>query len=234
MDWNSKAEQYSIIQDTRRQIVFPWVRDFIASMGCRSLLDFGCGDGDFARMCASIQGLDIIIYDPAPNMCEIARKNTARIANIHVMDKIPEQSFDVATLLTVWMCLPTDEDCIRVLHSVHDCLKQNGLLIVSVTHPCFRNCKFSTYRTNFDIKTYLNEGIKFKVTIDDGAHSIDVEDTHWNLESMSRQLHQSGFVIEAIKEMPDLMINQAGGEGSPWMIIIASKSCGGRLKKPTF
>jgi ubiquinone/menaquinone biosynthesis C-methylase UbiE len=223
MDWNKIARKYSNIQDMRKQIVFPWVHNYIEEIQCKSLLDIGCGDGEFALTCTDIEDLDIVLYDPSPNMRDITRKNIEFMPNLHIVDKLPYQTFDVITFLTVWMCIQTQEDCLRVLKEINACLRQDGILIASVTHPCFRDCHFSTYHTDFDPRNYLKEGIEFNVTIEDGLNNLQIVDTHWNLTSMSKQLKQSGFVIEQIEELPDLSQGKSQGKGVPWLILIASK-----------
>lgn len=224
MDWNSIAKQYSSIQETRRQIVFPWVHSYIESIRCKSLLDCGGGDGDFAFSCTDIKDLEIVIYDPAANMCDIARKNTAGLPNVVVADRLPDRLFDVVTFLTVWMCLQSEEICLNVLRYIYDHLAEDGVLIASVTHPCFRNFQFSTYHTNFDMRRYFEDGAEFNVTIEDKNRKLEIVDTHWNLTAMSRQLNESGFLIKLIKELPDIPLGKSEMKGAPWLTIIASKA----------
>ena len=129
--------------------------------------------------------------------------------------------FDIVTMNAVWMCLPTHSYCIEVLSNINKLLKPNGVLIASVTHPCFRAVEFSTYHTNFDPHNYLQNGIEFQVKIHDKAKNIIITDTHWNLTAMSSQLKESGFTLEEMVELPDIQTNDNFVYGSPWLILYA-------------
>jgi SAM-dependent methyltransferase len=132
---------------------------------------------------------------------------------------LASSSFDVVTLNAVWMCLSSEEECLRVLKEIHRLLKAGGHLIASVTHPCFRDRSFSTYRTDFDMRNYLKDGSPFQVRMEDGTNGVEINDTHWSLGAMSRQLKQSGFVDTGFLELGD---GQDLAAGSPWLIITAS------------
>ena len=102
-------------------------------------------------------------------------------------------------------------------------LRSNGRLIASVTHPCFRMCKFSNYSTDFDNRDYFNEGTLFNVTIYDGKREIYIVDTHWSLTAMSSQLNESGFVIENLYELPRSTNGSSEPDASLWLVIVARK-----------
>jgi hypothetical protein len=102
-------------------------------------------------------------------------------------------------------------------------LRSNGRLVASVTHPCFRTCKFSGYSTDFDNRDYFNEGTLFNVTIHDGKRELHIVDTHWSLTAMSSQLNESGFVIENLYELPRSTSGSSQPDASLWLVIVARK-----------
>jgi spermidine synthase len=229
-EWNSIAEQYSDIRESRRDSVFVFVRDQLKSSAPRRLLDFGGGDGGFAASCAELGIPEVVVYDPAPMMAKLAAKNCSGLPNTRIvtsLDKVEKGTFDVVTLHAIWMCLPTYESCIAVLSDVAMLLNERGRLIASVTHPCFRTSKFSTYQTDFDMRDYLKEGSRFQVRIFDGQREIRLVDTHWSLGAMTAQLKQTEFLVEEITELPDLGPTDEPVVGSPWLVLFARKRSDG-------
>jgi hypothetical protein len=102
-------------------------------------------------------------------------------------------------------------------------LRPNGTLIASVTHPCFRECKFSNYSTDFNNRDYFNDGALFNVTIYDEKRELHIVDTHWSLTAMSSQLNESGFVIESLYELPRSTTGSNQHDASLWLVIVARK-----------
>lgn len=94
-----------------------------------SLLDIGCGTGEFANV-MKLDGWNVRAIEPGDNAREMARKNygldvqpEAAIANI------PANSIDVITMWHVLEHVPDLQGRIRELKSM---LKQDGLLIIAV------------------------------------------------------------------------------------------------------
>jgi len=153
-DWNTIADAYSEIDDPEGRTVLTFIREKLTTLQAKRLFDYGGGDGKFAVLCAESLPLEeIITYDPAPRMTSLARSLSADFKQIAVAETTQEiQSgiFDVVTFNGVWMCLTTLEACLTALSEIARLLRSNGSLIASVTHPCFRTCKFSNYFTDFN------------------------------------------------------------------------------------
>jgi SAM-dependent methyltransferase len=190
-------------------------------------LDYGGGDGKFAVFCAESLSLqEIVTYDPAPRMTSLARSLCADFNQIRVTDAIQEIEsgiFDVVTFNGVWMCLTSREACLGALSEIARLVRSNGRLIASVTHPCFRTCKFSNYFTDFNNRDYFNDGTLFNVTIREGNRELHIVDTHWSLTAMSSQLNESGFVIENFHELPHSTSGSSQHDASLWLVIVARK-----------
>ncbi len=226
-DWNAIADSYSEIDDPKGRSVLGFVRDELIKLQPTRLLDYGGGDGKFAILCAESLSLqEIVTYDPSPRMTSLARSLCADFKQIRVTAAIEEVEsgvFDVVTFNGVWMCLTTREACLDALFAIVTVLRPNGRLIASVTHPCFRTSKFSNYSTDFNNRDSFNDGTLFNVTMSKGRHDLHIVDTHWSLTAMSSQLHESGFVIENLYELPRSTSGSSQYDASLWMVIVARK-----------
>src|SRR4029453_10907483 len=226
-DWNAIADAYSDIDDPEGRAVLAFVREKLETFQAKRLLDYGGGDGEFAVLCAESLSLqEIVTYDPAPRMTSLARSLCADFKQIRVTEAIEEiQSgiFDVVTFNGVWMCLTSHEACLDALSEIARLLRSHGRLVASVTHPCFRTCRFSNYFTDFNNRDYFNDATLFNVTIDEGKRDLHIVDTHWNLTAMSSQLNESGFVIENLYELPRSTSGSSQHDASLWLVIVARK-----------
>jgi len=159
-------------------------------------------------------------------MTALARSLCADFKQIRVTEAIEEiQSgiFDVVTFNAVWMCLTSREACLDALSRIARLLRADGRLVASVTHPCFRTCRFSNYFTHFNNCDYFNEGTLFNVTIYDEKRELHIVDAHWSLTAMSSQLNESGFVIENLYELPRSTSGSGHHDASLWLVIVARK-----------
>jgi SAM-dependent methyltransferase len=226
-DWNAIADAYFEIDDPEGRAVLTFIREKLATLQPKRLLDYGGGDGKFAVLCAESLSLqEIVTYDPAPRMTSLARSLCANFKQIRVAgatEKIQSGRFDVVTFNAVWMCLTSREACLKTLSEIARLLRSNGRLVASVTHPCFRACKFSGYSTDFNNRDYFNDGTLFNVTIYDGKRELHIVDTHWSLTAMSSQLNESGFVIENLYELPRSTNGSSEHDASLWLVIVARK-----------
>ena len=226
-DWNAIADSYSDIDDPQERAVLAFVREKITTLQPKRLLDYGGGDGKFAALCAeSLPLQEIVTYDPSPRMTSLARSLCADFKQICVTEAtqaIQSGIFDVVTFNAVWMCLARRDACLNTLSEIARLLRSNGILIASVTHPCFRSCKFSNYFTDFNKRDYFNDGTLFNVTIRNEKHELHIVDTHWSLTAMSSQLNESGFVVEKLYELPRSTSGSNQNDASLWLVIIARK-----------
>jgi SAM-dependent methyltransferase len=225
MDWNEIARSYSNVENSRRTIVFPFVRARLEESKAARLLDFGCGDGAFSLLCRDVAAT-IFNYDISTEMSALAREACAGLAGISVLATLEELdpgSIDAVTMNAVWMCLPDVEACATALRKMHTLLRSGGWLYASVTHPCFRDRRFSSYSTEFDQRNYLRNGTSFKVRVFDRNSLVEFTDTHWNLSAVTEQLADAGFALRRIHELPDAAWNAHQACGSPWIVLEAVK-----------
>lgn len=212
------AGDYAAVEDDRELTVFPLLRETIRARGARRLLDYGGGDGRFARSCAGLGLERVVTFDPSPQMTALA--TAGALLAVQSTSDLDDRAFDVVTCNGVWMCWTTDADCVAALSDIRRLLTGDGVLLASVTHPCFRDRAFATYRTDFDLRRYLDDGTPFRVRMFDGERQVELEDTHWSLGAMTRQLAASGLALTTITEVAD----RGGAPGSPWMIVEARRA----------
>jgi len=226
-DWNAIADDYFDVDGPEGRAVLAFIREKLTALQPKRLLDFGGGDGKFAVLCAESLSLqEIVTYDPAPRMTALARSLCADFKQIRVtetIEKIQSGIFDVVTFNAVWMCLTSREACLDALSRIARLLRADGRLVASVTHPCFRTCRFSNYFTDFNNCDYFNEGTLFNVTIYDEKRELHIVDAHWSLTAMSSQLNESGFVIENLYELPRSTSGSGQHDASLWLVIVARK-----------
>jgi hypothetical protein len=100
------------------------------------------------------------------------------------------------------MTLPSYEACLRYLAEQHR-LRCEGRAFIVVTHPCFREESYSSFKTQFNNEDYLQSGASFGVEVFDRDKAIQFVDYHWNLSTMLKQSREVGFRMLALAELPD-------------------------------
>src|SRR5438045_5947266 len=84
-DWNAIADAYFDMDDPQGRPVLAFIRDKLATLQPKRLLDYGGGDGKFAVLCAeSVPLQEIGTYDPAPRMTSLARSVCANFVQLRV------------------------------------------------------------------------------------------------------------------------------------------------------
>ena len=95
-------------------------------------------------------------------------------------------------------------------------------VLVVVTHPCFREESYSSFKTQFNNEDYLQNGSSFGVEVFDRDKAIQFVDYHWNLSTMLKQSREVGFRMLALAKLPDA----PGGNprGAPWLCFEFDKA----------
>lgn len=192
-------------------------------------LDYGAGDG---RMSAKInEDIPIDIFDISPTMMKNARKVLgSRLKNEYTQTRnIPKNHYDVIVCSMVLVCIKEKDEYMKTLNAIQKALKASGKAIFSVTHPCFRQARFSDFYTDYSHKEqydYFEEGKPFGVTIHNAKRKrkVSFDDYHWSLSFMMNSLIQSGLVIkEVIETKDDQNLNNCNNFFSPYLILITEK-----------
>lgn len=214
--------------DNRDDVLYPWTRAKVLARKPVKVLDFGCGDARFAvDLAARDTGVKVTAYDRDSRMREQARRRVASGGSVEgrvVVCEAPEANwagaFDVIVTLGVWMCWRTHAECVETLSLLAGSLRRDGVLIAAVTHPCFRDRGFTTYRTDFDVGRYMTHGTPFRVYVGERGKEIVIEDYHWNLEAMFAQAAEAGLALVELKEHSD----GKNGELPSWLSLVLRRA----------
>ena len=161
-----KSEDYISHTDSKRN-VFEKAYQFVKSISLKrklklanslsdnskTLLDVGCGTGDFLKTAKS-DGWTICGIEPNENARKKANQKTNQsIFEVEHLLKLEPHSFDVITLWHVLEHLPKLEDHIQIFKKL---LKPNGRLIIAV--PNFKSYDASWYKNSwaaYDVPRHL-------------------------------------------------------------------------------
>jgi SAM-dependent methyltransferase len=206
--WLSTAEDddvFSDIVESRHVIVFPWLIAIIRELKPNSVLDYGAGDGKFLAQLRERFAGELWHYDPSPALTAKAKRllQDADVRFCQDAKSLNGESVDVVTSIAVWMTLFGYQACVDYLSEQHRLLHRGGRAFVVVTHPCFREERYSSFKTQFKNDGYLRDGIPFTVDVFDRDRAVQFVDYHWNLSTMLRQSREVGFQLLAVTELPD-------------------------------
>lgn len=144
----------------------------------RSLLDVGCGTGDFLEI-AKKNDWTVCGIEPNAQARSMANKKTGNaIFDVDKLLNFNASSFDVITLWHVLEHLPNLEEQIRILKKL---LKPNGTLIIAVpNHKSYDATYYKAYWAAFDVPRHL---------------------WHFNKQSISKLFQDVSMEIVKIKPM---------------------------------
>lgn len=224
-DWSHIAQAFNEVPEDRFRILCPLVWEVLRRRGVNSLVDHGGGDGRFLEQVigpVSPAFPKIALVEPAADMRRLATGRLSRRgAVVAHPGELPQGEWDAVIQIAVWMCLRDEATCASVLRDIRGLLRDGGVFLAAVTHPCFRDRSFGTFRPHFDMRSYTDNGSAFEVEIGRDAATVRVTDYHWNLEAMTRQLDEAGFRLRKMYEPkePDRQ-----GEGAPWLVLECEKA----------
>jgi len=149
-----KSEDYISHTDSKRNLfekVYHWVRNYSLQQKLKlinkyssqpnSLLDIGCGTGDFLAT-AQKAGWQIQGIEPDAGARVIANKKTSNsVKDVEALEDFANASFDVITLWHVLEHLPNLDEQIQILDKL---LKPEGTLILAV--PNFKSHDAKHYK----------------------------------------------------------------------------------------
>lgn len=219
--WLSEADDncFSSIKESKHYVVFPWLVDAILERKPSAVLDYGAGDGRLLESLSEKFDGELWHYDPSETLRGIAKDRLAgkRVLFLDSPQAAPAGSVDIVVSTAVWMTIRTHEGCVDYLKAQFRLLKPKGCAFVVVTHPCFREERYSTFNTNFDDGFYLRNGQEFSVSVFDARTEVSFSDYHWNLSAMFDQASEAGFRLIALAELPD--VDTGNERGAPWLVF---------------
>ena len=120
------------------RIDLPSYLAIVAELGARSVLDIGCGTGNWACMLAE-RGFEVVGLDPAAASLDVARAKPGaqRVQWVHGdVTSLPALAMDLATMTgNVSNVFLTEQDWRATLRGVHAALRPGGHLVFESVDP---------------------------------------------------------------------------------------------------
>lgn len=193
----------------------PAFLEFIGDPKGMSVLDAGCGEGYNTRILAR-NGAKMAGVDISPRMVALARQEEAReplgiryeVASFSDLSLFAAASFDV---VVSFMALMDGPDFAGAAGEIFRVLRPGGLLIFSMTHPCFNTRGYGwiedgqsnaiklTVSDYFDEESNLTQW-RFKGVSPDEAAPFVVPRFPRTLSSYLNRLIGAGFGLQRIEE----------------------------------
>ena len=225
--WSEHAKTFmSVDHSSQKKVLHPTLAKLINEQLPQNLLDFGCGDGRILHLLSDDINTDV--YDKNPEMLELARhRSSSRISTYYdSLAQITPDNYDAVLLSMVLVCVPTEQEFLKILSTINQLKKSEGRAYIAVSHPCFRDKQFSNFHTNYTESTtfnYLKDGEPFDVYIEDEMPpSVAFTDYHWSVSFTLNKIIEAGMnVVQVIETKDDLEHKNANQNFSPYLIIIA-------------
>lgn len=161
-----------------REITLKWKSERINQYSSKqgTILDFGCGTGDFLLYLKN-NGYQVLGVEPN----ETAREK----ANLKLQGKVSKNLLAIknnsADIITLWHVLEHVHTLNETLESLKKILSEKGHIIIAVPNPASHDCrKYRNLWAGYDVPRHL---------------------WHFTQETMTALLRRNGFNIEAIKPM---------------------------------
>ncbi|MFT8710965.1 class I SAM-dependent methyltransferase [Komagataeibacter rhaeticus] len=211
----------------------PAIRALLPDLRGRTVLDLGCGFGDFARHARAQGAARVTALDVSANMIEAARALTQDAAITYIHGSIedcamPPAAFDLAVSS---LALHYIADYRAVVRRVFDCLRPGGTFIFSVEHPVQTAypvgwvCDKDGNKLHWPLDRYQQEGARSTSWFVDGVIKY-----HRTMETYVNTLIACGFQIRHLAEpCPPAAILQARPDledtvrRPPMLILVATK-----------
>lgn len=183
-----ESEDYISHTDTKRNLfenVYHLVRSISLkrklklinklSKDSKTLLDVGCGTGDFL-LTAKQNAWKVKGIEPNDQAREIAnRKTNNTVSNIEGLLDLEKQSFDVITLWHVLEHLPNLETHVQLFQSL---LKPNGRLVIAVPNFNSYDAKhYQSFWAAYDVPRHLWHFSKTSISKLFSKYDMEIEDT---------------------------------------------------------
>lgn len=228
--WNELAEEYSgidLLTDWR--LGYPYVERLIGDIKGKSILDYGCGSGQFTRRLHDI-GAIVTAVDASESAIDIARRKDNRNIQYRVIKNndvsfLKNNSLDGAVSTFVLCTIKRNSQIQHMVKQIYDKLRPKSYFIILEPHPNSLGYEYVSMRREKPEK--IETGTHIKVHLN-GMDSPFYD--YWrSIEDYKEILEHSGFNIDKIKEpvikgRPDETFWKDERIQSPHLIIRARKS----------
>lgn len=201
-----QAAKYQPMTSGKRYLLFPTIqRNLPMSSAGAVLLDLACGKGDLYPI-AKEKGFEYIGLDSSNELLEIARTQNPNAHFIEgsalALSKTITQKIDVVVISMLFPALNAKEDILRVLVETRSILKEQGCVLIGVTHPSFdwymQKGLFDKENVDCDFRGYFHSGANFTIH----AGDYQFREHHWTLSDYVTLCRTAGYIIDVIDECP--------------------------------
>ena len=220
------VQKYVHSDRSELEFINPIVREMLGDVNRRSVVDYGCGGGLFLEELTKL-GAITYGYDISALMIEKAKERLGNNTQLKVIESgnipLPDNSIDAVVSNFVLMMCPNKGMIRDVLIDIYRILRLNGKFLFCITHPCFIDKSFSTYRNiftgDFDY-FYEGQGHQFSLINRDGKMVTDesFRDYHYPLETYLNFLTETGFILDKLKE-----VKLKENKYPPYLIVSSTK-----------
>lgn len=211
--WEQSSKWYSEIVGKKghyyhKHVIFPCLLELIDFSGISSVLDLACGQGVFSRQIP--KSLEYLGVDLSKSLIQEAKrfcKNKNHKFLVKDLEKdlaLSKKDFDVGLII---LALQNIENRKKVFGNAQNHLRKNGKFYIVLNHPYFRIPKLTSWQVDEKKKVqyrrvdgYLSEK-KIPILTNPSLKSSSVTHSyHVPFSLLTKELSQSGFVIERIDE----------------------------------
>lgn len=227
--WDDKIGDGNEFQDL---LIEPATERLLAVQKGDLILDVACGAGRFARRMAAL-GAQVTAFDHSEKFIERAKKRSGGIDAItyHVIDagnpesflELGQSRFDKAVCTMALMDMPSMEPVADALSRL---LKEGGIFVASIMHPCFNSPATRRYCETFEDKNVAVRNIA-GVKVSQYATPFSMKTLgivgqpmpqfyfHRPINLLAETFFKAGFAIDAIEE-PCLPGPEKPKSGTSW------------------
>lgn len=202
-----RADKFLKFMPPLKQKLYKQVADIVSERQIANVLDFGCGNGNQLEFLDN--DVKIGLYDINKTIANDTFIKYTQTKNVFLIEDINEQTtpkFNAIIVNMVWMCLNGEVEVNEFLKQLKQLKQENGIIILSMTHPCFRDELFSYYHTAFTTSEklfdYTKEGDAFDVVIKNEEHSV-FTDYHYSLTFFFKKMKEFEFEMIDFVELWD-------------------------------
>lgn len=190
-----------------KQKLYRNVAELLEANKVSSALDFGCGNGNQLEFLKN--DLEVGLYDINKTIANDTFLKYSKNKNVSLVNDINEikaNYYDAIVANMVWMCLNGEKEVDGFFKQIKQAKSKDGIIILSMTHPCFRDELFSYYHTSYTTSEklfdYRLEGDPFEVVIKNESHSA-FTDYHYSLSYFFKKLREHDLHLIEFKELWD-------------------------------
>lgn len=209
--WDQYVEffaEYSSQEDLDcKRLVIPRVRGSLGNLEAKTLLDFGCGVGEYSRMFSDL-GAVVSAYDLSEKMIQkaISLNRCKKVEYVSDLESLGNQQFDIVYCQMVLVVLDIDtiETVIKIISSR---LKTDGKAVFINTNPDSIGLEFKDFYSPEIIDRVI--GAPYKTIVRTGNESITVTDYHYTarfLEQLYQKYNMAIIDEEVIQQQHLLQI----------------------------